>query len=70
VGFDAAKTNRILYFLNAHSHNARPDGSVDHDETILLETPSVLVDVLALMEHADSNHCTEMKKLIIPPTSP
>jgi hypothetical protein len=70
VGFDAAKTNRILNFLNAHSHNARPDGSVDHDESILLETPSVLVDVLALMEHADSNHCTEMKKLIITPISP
>lgn len=66
LGFDAAKTNRILNFLNAHSHNARPDGSVDHDESILLETPAVLADVLELMEHADSNHCTEMKKLVSP----
>lgn len=67
LGFDAAKTNRILNFLNAHSHNARPDGSVDHDESILLETPAVLADVLALIEHADSNHCTEMRKLVSPP---
>lgn len=67
LGFDAPKTNRILNFLNAHSHNARPDGSVDHDESILLETPSVLAEVLELIEHADSNHCTEMKKLISPP---
>lgn len=67
LGFDAAKTNRILNFLNAHSHNARPDGSVDHDESILLETPAVLADVLELIEHADSNHCTEMKKLVSPP---
>jgi wobble nucleotide-excising tRNase len=70
VGFDKAKTIRILNFLNAHSHNARPDDSVDHDESILLETPRVLLDVLALMEHADSNHCTEMKKLINSPTNP
>lgn len=67
LGFDAAKTNRILNFLNAHSHNARPDGSVDHDESILLETPAVLADVLALIEHADSKHCSEMKKLVSPP---
>ncbi len=67
LGFDTAKTNRILNFLNAHSHNARPDGSVDHDESILLETPAVLADVLELIEHADSNHCTEMKKLVSPP---
>jgi wobble nucleotide-excising tRNase len=67
LGFDAAKTNRILNFLNAHSHNARPDGSVDHDESILLETPAVLADVLALIAHADSNHCSEMKKLVRPP---
>ena len=67
LGFDAAKTNRILNFLNAHSHNARPDGSVDHDESILLETPAVLADALELIEHADSNHCSEMKKLVSPP---
>jgi wobble nucleotide-excising tRNase len=67
LGFDAAKTNRILNFLNAHSHNARPDGSVDHDESILLETPAVLADVLELIKHADSNHCTEMKRLVSPP---
>jgi wobble nucleotide-excising tRNase len=64
LGFDASKTNRILNFLNAHSHNARPDGSVDHDESILLETPAVLTDVLKLIEHADSNHYTEMMKLV------
>ncbi len=69
LGFDAAKTNRILNFLNAHSHNARPDGSVDHDESILLETPAVLADVLALIEHADSKHCTEMKRLVSPPSA-
>lgn len=67
LGFDAAKTNRILNFLNAHSHNARTDGSVDHDESILLETPAVLADVLELIEHADSNHFTEMKKLVSSP---
>jgi wobble nucleotide-excising tRNase len=66
LGFDSSKTNRILNFLNAHSHNARPDGSVDHDESILLETPAVLADVLELIEHADSNHCSEMKKLVNP----
>jgi len=71
LGFDAAKTNRILNFLNAHSHNARPDGSVDHDESILLETPAVLADVLELIEHADSNHCTAMKELVrSPPAVP
>jgi wobble nucleotide-excising tRNase len=66
LGFDSAKTNRILNFLNTHSHNARPDGSVDHDESILLETPAVLANVLELIEHADSSHCAEMKKLISP----
>jgi wobble nucleotide-excising tRNase len=69
LAFDTAKTNRILNFLNAHSHNARPDGYVDHDESILLETPAVLADVLKLIEHADGNHYTEMKKLVNPPAS-
>jgi wobble nucleotide-excising tRNase len=70
LGFDRAITNRILNFLNAHSHNARPDGSVDHDESILLETPAVLADVLKLISHADSNHCSEMTKLVSPPAAP
>ena len=70
LGFDATKTNRILNFLSAHSHNARPDGAVDHDESILLETPAVLADVLKLIEHADRNHCAEMKKLVSPPVTP
>jgi len=69
LGFDTAKTNRILNFLNAHSHNARLDGSVDHDESILLETPAVLADVLQLIEYADSNHCFEMKKLVTLPAA-
>jgi wobble nucleotide-excising tRNase len=64
LGFDIAKTNRIHNFLNAHSHSARPDGSVDHDESILLETPSVLQDVLSLIEFADKSHYCEMKKLV------
>jgi wobble nucleotide-excising tRNase len=64
LGFDAAKTNRILNFLNAHSHNPRPDGSVDHDESILLETPSILMDVLALIESADHDHFVGMKDLV------
>lgn len=71
LSFDTTKTDRILNFLNAHSHNARPDGSVDHDESILIETPAVLADVLKLIEHADSNHFTEMKKLVSPsPSTP
>jgi len=70
LGFDSAVTNRILNFLNSHSHNASPDGSVDHDESILLETPAVLADVLKLIEHADSKHCAEMKNLVSPPPTP
>lgn len=69
LGFDPAKTNRMLDFLNAHSHNARPDGSVDHDESILLETPAVLKDVLDLIKNADVNHYAGMMELIISPAS-
>ena len=62
--FDKAKTNRIVNFLNAHSHNARADDFVDHNECLLLETPAVLADVLAFMKHADEGHYVGMMKLL------
>ena len=62
--FDPVKTMRILNFLNAQSHNRHHDSSLDHNDSILLETPAILRELLELIKHSDCGHYDEMIRLI------
>lgn len=62
IQFDEAKKARIIRFTNTYSHHglvAEPS----HDLSILHETPQILRDVLALIQHLDSEHFENMKAL-------
>ncbi len=59
VRFDTVKKTKIIRFLHANSHNdfiSEPE----HDHSILNETPSVLKDLLDLIETVDEDHYKEM----------
>ncbi|MFA7269895.1 MAG: AAA family ATPase [Sterolibacterium sp.] len=62
IQFDEAKKARIIRFINTYSHHgliAEPS----HDLSILHETPQILRDVLALIQHLDPEHFANMKVL-------
>lgn len=64
IAFDETKKTRILRFTNTYSHHglmAEPA----HDLSILAETPDVMRDVLALVEHLDQLHFESMKQLCV-----
>ena len=65
VSFDEAKKHRILRFLHTHSHSIAV-GEPEHDLTALAEGPSVLNDLLGLMESEDRKHFAAMVKLVAP----
>ncbi len=65
VPFDEAKKLRILRFLNTHSHSIAV-GEPEHDLTALAEGPSVLNDLLGMIESEDSKHFSAMVKLVAP----
>jgi wobble nucleotide-excising tRNase len=63
IDFDDAKKSRIERFLNTHSHIGSLD-DLEHDMSILSETPQILHDVLELIENCDSIHYKELVQLI------
>ena len=63
VSFDEAKKHRILRFLHTHSHNIAV-GEPEHDLTALAEGPSVLKDLLEMIESLDGEHFSAMVHLV------
>ena len=63
--FDEAKKLRILRFLHTHSHSIAV-GEPEHDLTALAEGPSVLKDLLDMIESLDSDHFSAMVELVAP----
>ena len=63
--FDEAKKLRILRFLHTHSHSIAV-GEPEHDLTALAEGPSVLKDLLEMIESLDSEHFSAMVQLVAP----
>ncbi len=65
VPFDDAKKLRILRFLHTHSHSIAV-GEPEHDLTALAEGPSVLNDLLEMIESLDRDHFLAMVQLVSP----
>ena len=63
VSFDEAKKLRILRFLNTHSHSMAV-GEPEHDLTALAEGPSVLKDLLDMIQTLDDAHFSAMVRLV------
>lgn len=63
ITFDEAKKSRIIRFLHTHSHDGQIDG-LEHDNSILSETPQVLADALAMIETIDKQHYDELVSLL------
>jgi len=63
VPFDGAKKLRILRFLHTHSHNIAV-GEPEHDLTALAEGPSVLRDLLEMIDSVDGEHFSAMVELV------
>ncbi|GIW68770.1 hypothetical protein D6792_03035 [Candidatus Parcubacteria bacterium] len=56
IDFDKKKKERILRFIETHSHPRYESGVQDFDMTILGETKEIVNDLLALVEHEDKKH--------------
>ena len=67
VPFDEAKKLRILRFLHTHSHSIAV-GEPEHDLTALAEGPSVLKDLLEMIDSLDGEHFSAMVELVAPPS--
>lgn len=65
VDFDHAKKSRILRFLHTYSHHGHI-ADPEHDLSILSETPTVLVNVLELIESVDKGHYDGMIAAVTP----
>lgn len=63
VDFDQAKKTRILRFLHTFSHFDQV-ADPEHDPSMLSETPAILKDVLALIDHCDPEHFKSMAGLV------
>lgn len=63
LDFDEAKKSQIPRFVHTYSHN---DAIVEpeHDPALLGEAPSVLTDLLELIESQDKDHYDRMVKLV------
>ena len=66
IDFDDARKTRIIRFVHIHSHG---DAIADpeHDTSALGEAPSVLSDLLELMESEDLKHYRAMVQVVSPP---
>ena len=65
VDYEAAKKTRILRFLHTYSHFDQV-AEPDHDPSALSETPAILQEVLALIDHCDPGHYNAMEALVSP----
>lgn len=63
VDHDNAAKTRILRFLHAFSHLDQI-ADPEHNPSMLAETPSVLRDLFALIEHSDAAHFKSMNDLV------
>lgn len=63
VGFDQSRKTRIVRFCHAHSHGGHM-GETDADMSVLAETPDVMREILALVQHLDQVHFKEMMDLV------
>jgi len=63
LNISVAHQTRLSRFLNAYSHK-RYIGELEHDISILSETPAIMKDVLAVIQQYDAEHFNEMKKVI------
>lgn len=66
VPFDVAKKTRVLRFLHTYSHFDQI-AEAGHDPSVLSETPAILLEVLALIQHCDHAHFMSMTELVAPP---
>ena len=66
VPFDESKKLRILRFLHTHSHSIAV-GEPEHDLTALAEGPSVLKNLLEMIESLDNQHYSDMVQLVALP---
>ena len=67
VPFDESKKLRILRFLHTHSHSIAV-GEPEHDLTALAEGPSVLKNLMEMIESLDNEHYSDMVRLVALPT--
>jgi wobble nucleotide-excising tRNase len=65
IDYDAAKKARIYRFVHTHSHSEYVEDGSDHDMSILSETPSVLKDLLGLIESEDKKHYEQMVHIVV-----
>lgn len=65
-GFDENKKTRIIRFTHTYSHKGHVD-EPEHDLSILSETPAVLGDIMALIEHIDPVHFKGMVSSVAQP---
>ncbi len=63
ISYDQTKKTKILRFLHVHSHNDSV-GTPEHDASILVETPQIMADLLALIKAEDKGHHEEMMKVL------
>jgi wobble nucleotide-excising tRNase len=63
IDHDNAAKTRILRFLHAFSHLDQI-ADPEHNPSMLAETPSVLRDLFALIEHSDAAHFKSMNDLV------
>lgn len=63
IDYDTAAKTRILRFLHAFSHLDQI-ADPEHNPSMLAETPSVLRDMFALIEHSDAAHFKSMNSLV------
>lgn len=67
VQFDGPKKTRILRFVHTQSHSDSI-GEPEHDLSQLAEAPSVLNDLLDLIQSQDPDHFSAMEKLLVSPS--
>jgi wobble nucleotide-excising tRNase len=65
LNHDPVGKTRILRFLHTYSHADQVSES-GHDPSVLVETPAVLKEVLALLKHTDPGHFANMEFLVSP----
>ena len=63
IDFDKAKKSRILRFINTYSHNDAIT-EPEHDPSLLSEAPSVLSNLLELIQTVDLDHYNRMVNLV------
>jgi len=64
IDFDSDKKTIIIRFLHTYSHNDHMSIDSESDLSVLSETPKILKNLLALIEHCDKKHFDIMKETV------